>query len=214
VATINGRRGPRGIELHRTVLEADDVTVRAGIPVTALARTVLDHAAVLEMRPLRSVLRQAERVHRLDLAALRESVDAAPARSRKHARLRRALDTYVPGAAQTEADGEMAFLELCARHGLPRPECQVPVGRWRVDFLWRDVGLVVEIDDRQSHDGYVAFRDDRVRDRAMKAMGLEVLRFTRIEVLETPAAVARELAQAHARRATLAEPIAFRALSP
>src|SRR5262245_19972119 len=118
VPTASGRRGPRGIELHRTALEATDVTVRAGIPVTTLARTILDLAAVLDAKALRSVLRQAERVHRLDLAALRASLDTAPPSSNKHARLRRALDTYVPGAAQTEGDAEMAFLELCARHGL------------------------------------------------------------------------------------------------
>jgi putative AbiEi antitoxin of type IV toxin-antitoxin system len=82
----------------------------------------------------------------------------------KHARLRRVLDAYVPGAASTEADAEMVFLEMCSRRGLPAPECQVPIGRWRADFMWRDVALVVEIDDRQSHDGYVAFQEDRVRD--------------------------------------------------
>ena len=39
----------------------------------------------------------------------------------------------------------------------------------------------------------------RVRDRAMKARGLEVLRFTRREVLSTPAGVGREVADARAR---------------
>jgi hypothetical protein len=209
VPTQGGRRGPRGIEIHRTAFGPDDVTARLAIPVTGLARTILDLAAAVNARQLRSVMRQAERLHRFDLAALREASYGAPQSSRKHARLRHALALYVPGAALTEADVEMAFLELCARHGLPAPECQVPIGRWRVDFLWRDLGLVVEIDDRQSHDGYVAFRDDRVRDRAMKAMGLEVMRFTRAEVLNTPAAVARELVRAHA---ALTDSIGFRAL--
>jgi very-short-patch-repair endonuclease len=199
VPTGSGRRGPRGIEIHRTALDRAEVTERYGIPVTSLPRTLLDLAGVLDARRLRSTIRQAERVHRLDLRTLRRSVEA-PRNSVKHARLRRALDAYVPGAASTEADAEMAFLELCSRRRLPAPECQVPIGHWRADFVWRDVALVVEIDDRQSHDGYVAFQDDRVRDRAMKALGLEVLRFTRREVLSTPAAVGREVADARVRR--------------
>jgi very-short-patch-repair endonuclease len=72
--------------------------------------------------------------------------------------------------------------------------------------MWRDVGLVVEVDDRQSHDGYIAFQQDRVRDRAMKAAGLEVLRFTRNEVGGTPAGVARELEEAYRRRAASTPP--------
>ena len=93
----------------------------------------------------------------------------------------------------------MGFLVLCDKHGVPRPRAQVPIGAYRADFLWPDLNLVVEIDDRQSHDGYVAFHDDRVRDRAMKAAGLEVLRFTRNEVMRTPAGVALEVGAALAR---------------
>jgi hypothetical protein len=202
-----GRRGPRGIALRRTDLQPGDVTVHRAIPVTALGRTLVDLALVLDDRRLRSAIRQAERLHRLDLRALRESVEHAPRSSVKHARLLRALGAYVPGAAGTEADAEMAFLEICAAKGLPAPDCQVPVGRYRADFMWQDVGLVVEIDDRQSHDGYVAFRDDRVRDRAMKALALEVLRFTRTEVLSGPEAVGREVAAAHAQRAPSGPPV-------
>jgi len=202
VPTRGGRRGRRGIDVYRTALDRAEVTTRYGIPVTSLPRTLLDLAGVLDARRLRAAVRQAERVHRLDLRPLRRSIEE-PRKSVKHARLRRVLDAYVPGAASTEADAEMVFLEMCSRRGLPGPECQVPIGRWRADFIWRDVALVVEIDDRQSHDGYVAFQEDRVRDRAMKARGLEVLRFTRREVLSTPGTVGREVADARARRGGL-----------
>src|SRR5436305_167292 len=83
-------------------------------------------------------------------------LDAAPRSSHRHARLKRALDRYVPGTAGTEGEPEAAFLELCAAHGLPIPHTQVPIGRYRADFVWRDLNLVVEIDDRGSHDGYIA----------------------------------------------------------
>jgi len=62
------------------------------------------------------------------------------------------------------------------------------------------VDLIVEIDDRGSHDGYIAFQEDRVRDRAMKAAGFDVLRFARNEVMREPRKVAREVTAAIASR--------------
>jgi very-short-patch-repair endonuclease len=210
VPTRNGRRGPRGIELHRTVMGPEDVTVRGEIPVTSLSRTLADLARILDTRQLKSAVRQAERLHRLDLEQLHISLGV----SSKHARLRRVLDEYVAGAKHTEADVEMAFLELCDRHALPRPQAQVPIGRYRADFMWPERNLVVEIDDRQSHDGYVAFREDRVRDRAMKAAGLEVLRFTRTEVLRTPDVVVHDLVAAACRAAAVPGPPTPQSVSP
>jgi very-short-patch-repair endonuclease len=148
---------------------------------------------------LKSVLRQSERIHKLDLARLRGSLDACPVHSPRHARLRNLLDDYVAQSGQTDSELEAAFLDLCAQHGLPRPETQVPIGPYRADFLWRDRGLVVETDGRDAHDGFIAFRDDRVRDRAMKAEGFEVLRFAGSEVAREPRRVARELSDAMRR---------------
>jgi hypothetical protein len=202
VAGRAGRKRRRGIVVHRPAsLGPNDLTERDAIVVTTLERTLIDLAARLDRKGLRRILRQAERLHKLDLSRLRFSLDAQPKTAVGVARLKRALHVYVPETAGTEGEPEAAFLELCAAHGLPLPETQVRVGRYRVDFLWRDLGLVVEIDDRASHDGYVAFHDDRVRDRAMKAMGLDVLRFTSNEVTREPAKVARELRTARSLRA-------------
>ena len=202
VPSDNGRRGPRSIEVHRAAsLQRNDITERNAIPVTTLARTLIDLAGSLDAKRLKSAIRQSERLHKLDLNRLRASLDALPRSDHRRARLTRILDAYVPGTAGTEGDSEAAFLELCAKHGLPLPETQVPIGRYRADFLWRDLGLVVEIDDRASHDGYIAFHDDRVRDRAMKAAGLDVLRFTSNEVRRERAKLVRELRTARAARA-------------
>lgn len=200
VPTPGGRPGPRGIDLRRAAtLRAEDVTARSAVPVTTLPRTLVDLAGVLDARRLKSAVRQAERVHKLDLVRLRVSLDDAPQNSHRHARLRRLLGDYVPRSGWTESDIEANFLELCARHGLPRPETQAPIGPYRADFLWRDLRLVVEIDGRETHGGFVAFREDRVRDRAMKAGGFEVLRFAATEVAGEPSKVVREVAAAMAR---------------
>ena len=80
------------------------------------------------------------------------------------------------------------------------PKTQVPIGPYRVDFLWPDLNLVVETDGRTAHDGFIAFREDRVRDRALKAAGLDVLRFTGAEVSRERRTVAHEVAAAIERR--------------
>jgi hypothetical protein len=202
VAGRAGRKRRRGIVVHRPAsLGSDDLTERDAIVVTTLDRTLIDLAARLDRRALHKILRGAERLHKLDLRRLRASLDAHPKTAVGVARLRRAINTYVPETAGTEGEPEAAFLDLCATHGLPLPETQVPIGHYRADFLWRDLGLVVEIDDRASHDGYIAFHDDRVRDRAMKAAGLDVLRFTSNEVMRERAKMVRELRTARAARA-------------
>jgi hypothetical protein len=202
VAGRAGRKQRRGIVVHRPAsLGPSDLTERDAIVVTTLERTLIDLAARLDRKGLRKILRQTERLHQLDLRRLRSTLDAQPRTAVGVARLRRALDAYVPGTAGTEGEPEAAFLDLCAAHGIPLPMTQVPIGRYRVDFLWPDLALVVEIDDRSSHDGYIAFSEDRVRDRALKAAGLDVLRFTRNEVIRDPEKVARELRTARSVRA-------------
>jgi very-short-patch-repair endonuclease len=70
------------------------------------------------------------------------------------------------------------MLALCRRHRLPQPEVNVKVGRFEVDFLWRDARLVVEVDGWESHRSRSAFEEDRQRDARLKVIGYEVLRFT------------------------------------
>ena len=52
------------------------------------------------------------------------------------------------------------------------------VGRWEVDFLWREEGVAVETDSFAYHRGSVAFEDDHARDLDLRREGLAVLRFT------------------------------------
>lgn len=197
-----GRPGPYGIDLHRAgTLRHRHTTRKAGVPVTTLQRTLADIAAMLDEKQLKSAVRQAERLHRLDLAQVRATLDEFPRASYRHTRLRRLLDAYVPRSGMTESVLEARFLDMCFKEGFPMPETQVPVGAYRADFLWPDLHLVVEVDGRASHDGFVAFRDDRARDRAMDAAGLDVLRFTSNEVLDQPDLVARQLSAAIDRRA-------------
>ena len=194
VPTHAGRPGPHGIELHRsTTLLETDVTEFDGIPVTSLERTICDCAGLLDRRRLTALIRQAQRVHRLELHHLRAYLEERSPCSFRHARVRRVLDDYLPAAALTSTEREARFYELCAHHGIPRPEPQFPIGRYKADFAWPELYLVVELDDRGSHEGDIAFAEDRRRDRAMKAAGFDVLRFALVELRRGPAAVAAEV---------------------
>ena len=198
VPTQAGRSAPRGVRLHRcATLVAADVTRHSGIPVTGLERTLRDVARTAPDR-LKACVRAAERTHGLDLAALHAAC-LEPETDIGRARLRRLLAVYVP-VGLSESEFEARFLELCDRHRLPRPDQQLRVARHRADFVWHDVRLVVETDGRDTHARAMAFRDDRVKDRALKRAGHEVLRFTWGEVVHESGPVAREVREARARR--------------
>lgn len=185
VPNATGSTGPKGIELHHSLTLGVPESVTA-IPVTTIARTLDDIAPRLQVPSLKAAVRQAERLHNLDLTELRPRATA----------LRHVLDRYVTGSGLTQDELEPLFLELCAGYGIPLPETQVTFGAYRADFVWRDVRLIVETDGRQSHDGFVAYREDRVRDRALKRSGYEVLHFTYAEVVDETAAVAAEVIEA------------------
>ena len=43
------------------------------------------------------------------------------------------------------------MLRMLRDAGLPEPETNVRVGRWEVDFLWREAGFVLEVDAYSTH---------------------------------------------------------------
>jgi very-short-patch-repair endonuclease len=94
---------------------------------------------------------------------------------------------------RTRSELELMFLELIRRHRLPEPEVNVRVGRFLVDFLWRDRKLIVETDGARFHAGSVATGDDLLRDARLRALGFEVLRISYAEVIDDPGAVVKAL---------------------
>jgi very-short-patch-repair endonuclease len=79
---------------------------------------------------------------------------------------------------RTRTELEQRMLALCRRHRLPRPEVNVKLDRFEVDFLWRDQRLVVEVDGWGSHRTRTAFEEDRARDARLEVLGYRVVRFT------------------------------------
>jgi very-short-patch-repair endonuclease len=181
VSITSGRMSRRGIHLHRVPSlspsssairggrEGGHCTRRHGIPVTTIQRTIDDLDGHVPPYLVRRARRQAE------LMGVRlEGVESRRQRS----------------------DLEEDFLALCARHGFPLPETNVKLGRWEVDFLWREQRVVVETDSFTYHRGSVAFENDHARDLDLRQRGYTVLRFTDKQVDDEPDRVVEDVNRA------------------
>lgn len=202
--TRSPRRLP-GIRAHRSRrLDDADVTSRHGIPVTSVARTLVDLSDVLSLDRLLRVIREAEFRHVFDLGEVETAMSRAHGRRRLGV-LADALARHRPGQIVRE-ELEHRFQELLHAAPVSAPETNVRVKTHRrtyvVDCLWRAEGVAVELDGRAAHARAAAFEEDRARDAALSAIGLRPLRFTwhRIttEASEVIAELCATLAQATA----------------
>ena len=145
------------------------VTVRDRIPVTTVARTLVDIRATLAPYLVRRAIREAEFLG-LGLGEIKTD--------------------------RTRSELERYFLRLCRHYGLPLPEVNVLIGGMTVDFLWREARLVVETDSYATHGGTVAFENDRERDLRLRRLGYAVHHFSEQQLESDPAAVAADVAAA------------------
>jgi hypothetical protein len=121
-----GREPRDGIRVRRSLtLLPSQTTRRAGIPVTKPARTLDDLKRTVPPDQFAAALRRAEFLR----------LPTGPQLEPDH----------------TRSELESRFLALCRRHRLPKPEVNVPVGPFLVDFLWRARRLVVEVDGFGTH---------------------------------------------------------------
>jgi predicted transcriptional regulator of viral defense system/very-short-patch-repair endonuclease len=185
-----------GVQVHRARrLHLDDLTVKDGIPVTTVARTLVDLTDVLGSDRVLRAIREADFLGLLDLDALSAAVERAHGRKRLGV-LREAVAAYRPGQI-IRSELEHCFLELVRAAGLPPPETNVKItarGRtYEIDCLWREQRVAVELDGRAAHARIAAFESDRRKDAALNAIGLRPLRFTWLRVTREPGDVIAEL---------------------
>jgi very-short-patch-repair endonuclease len=158
--------------------------------VTGVPRTLLDLASVLSARQLRRALAEADYRGLLDPA----EVESVLGRGRPGSRsLKVALANHLPSLAETLSELEERFLELCERGQLRTPEVNARVGRMRVDALWREERIAVELDGTAAHRGWAAIRRDRRRELALRAAGFQVVRYSWDQVAKSPDEVVLDL---------------------
>lgn len=171
IPTRQKRRSRRGIHLHRcpSLAERGLLTRRHGIPVTTIQRTIDDLEGTVAPYLLRRARRQAELkgIHLKGMESKRR-----------------------------RSDLEEAFLALFLENGFPSPETCIKLGRWEVDFFWREHNLVVEADSFLYHRGSVSFQEDHARDLDLRRLGYTVLRYTEEQLEDEAGRVAADVARA------------------
>lgn len=168
VRTRSGRR-PKGITVHRPrTLLAHEITEIDGIPVTTLARTLLDLADVVDDKGLRRAVARAEVERAFDLRAVQRAIDDHPHRQGK----RLAAAARTADLTPVDSDLERDFLDLVAELDVPKPEAGALVGSHRVDFFWPEEGVAVEVDSFRYHGTRTAYEADKRRDTQLALHGV------------------------------------------
>ncbi len=192
-----------GIRLHMAALPAADVTTRRGVPVTSVARTVIDLGRTAPFAEAVAVADSALRGKLVTPGEL-ETVLARCARWPGIQRARRVAAFADPLAESVlESISRAVFHEL----GLPPPELQVWVGDGdeivgRVDFLWREHGTIAEADGAVKYTGAARALAQLNRDARLREAGFEVVHFTWAEITRVPAQVVAAIRAAFCRGGT------------
>jgi predicted transcriptional regulator of viral defense system len=114
--TVRWSRRVDGLWIHRARrLDPEDVTVKDGIPVTTVARTLVDLTDVLGRDRILRALREAEYLQLLDLDTLNAAVERAHGR-RRIGLLKEAIAAHTPGQI-VRGELEHRFLELVREAG-------------------------------------------------------------------------------------------------
>jgi very-short-patch-repair endonuclease len=188
--------GPRsrvpknGFTLHRSrLIHDEDRATIDNIPVTSLARTLVDLADVLSEERLADAVNEAELRQIFDLKPVERVLERLPGRKGRH-KLARVLAAYRDVQPFTRSKGERLVFRICEEHGLPKPRVNACVHGYEVDFYWPHANLVLEFDGGDVHRTTKAFYEDRKRDRVLAAKGIDVVRATD---RDEPAVLAKEL---------------------
>jgi very-short-patch-repair endonuclease len=189
VPTTAGHGKRDGIVVHRQRLPPEHVTIHRGIPVTTPIRTLLDYAAVAPLNALFRAFEQAQVHLHIPPAPIAAEVIARPG-ARGNGKLRKVLEGAVD-PRDVLSVLELRFLRMCGAHGLPRPQVNARIDEWTPDFFWPEWGLVVETDSVAFHSTAWEKQRDALKDEALRARGLVVLRLMWAEVVGRPAETAR-----------------------
>jgi hypothetical protein len=187
--TARTERRIEGIKTRRTrEIQSVEATVWRGVPVTSVARTPVDLAAVLDAEQLGRACHEAG----VRYGTTPREVEAILARRppvRGAGRLRAVLNGDVRVTLSTL---ERRFLERLRAAGLPLPETNRPAGGRRVDCRWPQHRLTVELDSYRYHRSRHAWEQDRRREREAHARGDAFRRYTFGDV-EAPRLMLAEL---------------------
>lgn len=180
-----------GLTTHRSKrLSGAEVMVWRSIPVTSVARTLVDLAARLPRDRLARAYHEADVKHRITPDLVEVVLANYP-----HARGAGKLRAVIYGDVRvTLSRLEARFLEILREDRLPVPVTNRPAGGRRVDCRWPEHKLTVELDSYRYHGSRHAWESDRRREREAYVRGDQFRRYTWADVFEDTTLMRRELA--------------------
>lgn len=171
-----GSGGPRHfgrVRVSRSRILGDDIAWRAGIPILAPERTIIDLAPHVPLHRVRKMIREAIR---LDVTTPALLLDACARHRGRRGVVAVREQAWVCAALpldRARSDAESFALERLFRAGLPLPKLNESVGGEEADLVDHERRLIVEVDGPQFH----LFPDDDARkEAAWAAAGYTVAR--------------------------------------
>jgi very-short-patch-repair endonuclease len=172
-----------------------DVVTVDGFRVTSATRTIIDLANIdVETDRLRAAIDSAVRLQLSSPQVIRRRLAEVRRRGRAGVRMLDELLVDAGGHTMLERD----FLRLMREAGLPRPRTQVIFRDGqrtaaRVDFLFPEFMLVVEVSGRLGHSSPAERARDAQRRNELQDIGLRVYEFTWEQVTKRPGWVQEQM---------------------
>jgi very-short-patch-repair endonuclease len=192
VTATTRRHRRKDFHVHFAALAPEDTTVLDDVPVTSLARTILDLAALDPTRTEKD-LRRCEDLNLLDLREFEELLGRS-AGHKGHTALLEAVDLHRPDPTVTRSGLERRFRALVRKAGLPAPSMNYVVAGYELDCWWEEQRLAVELDTFGTHGSRLSFEEDRKRQRELGLLGITVERITDRQLAREPDEVLRAVA--------------------
>lgn len=195
VATESDRAGERRglspalrhtrVRVVRRGFEAGDVERRDGLELTRAPLALIDFAVTAPERDLRFAFLE---LCRLRLFGERDvSYCFRRASGRRGARkLRPLLGLWVPELNRVRSVLEGSFLLAWSGRSLPMPAVNEKIFGYEVDCLWREHGVVLELDGDAFHTDPIARQRDLAKTRQLEGKGLRVIRVTWRQFMADP----------------------------
>jgi very-short-patch-repair endonuclease len=177
------RHGERsGVRIRRMELARRDVARYEGLPCTSPAVTIVHLARTLAPLPYERAVQEAFAKRLTNTKQLEQALDRHRG-GRGTTRLRRMLEL---GVDDLRSKAERALRHWIHQSGLALPIFNAEVGRWRVDALWPDHRLAVEINGHAAHSSPWAHDRDHRKEQFLQSQGLTTRRFTALQAIDEP----------------------------
>ena len=199
--TLVGRRHRSGdglIVYSIDAIEPHELRRHCGLPITSPSLTLLDLAGRVTRAELARALNEARVQDLVSDGELTATLRAHPNR-----RGARALAQFLRSEEAefvVESEAERRCLKLMMRYGLKPDAAGAEIGPYRVDFLYEEERLIVEVDGYRFHRTRQRFVGDRRRRAALMAWGYEVFPITWADLVDRPSAAMSDLRAARERR--------------